>query len=338
MPNTEITKTIQSNLSDTVPFSAQLNGVCTLPQWGLLLVSGEDAIPFLHGQLTNDIKLLQENSACLAGYCTPKGRLLTSMLAWKSAQQIYLQLPVALLPGFQKRLQMFIMRSKVTLQEQTGICSAIGIIGKTASAQLTDWFPVLPEAPYTSVSTAAGTLLRLADALTMPRYQWIAGTEQASLHWPVVFSRLNTLPSAAWDWTEIQAGIPHISIATQEKFVPQMINYELIGAVNFKKGCYPGQEIVARTHYLGKQKRRMALGQIAGSGAQSGMEVFAAGEPEQACGMIVNAQSNGAHASDCLIEIKTMYLAGPHTIQLASGEAVRWLPMPYPLPVPAESD
>ena len=198
----------------------------------------------------------------------------------------------------------------------------------TAAAQLDPWFPELPHVPYELKKNENGILLRLTDALDTPRYQWIMSIEQTKQIWP----ELNVkLPPQIWDWTEIHAGIPHINLATQEKFVPQMINYELIGGVNFKKGCYPGQEIVARTHYLGKQKRRMVLAQIPSITVRSGMEVFTSDDLSQPCGMIVNAQPNDTISSDCLIEIKTTYLTGT-TVQLASGEVCHWQVMPYALP------
>jgi len=211
----------------------------------------------------------------------------------------------------------------------------LGIFGESTAAQLAEWFPLLPSAPYELASTAAGILLRVADAHGVARYQWIANKGLADQVWPSLMTKLPILPEHSWARTEIQAGIPHISLATQEKFVPQMINYELIGAVNFKKGCYPGQEIVARSQYLGKQKRRMVLAHIDNTNVRSGMEVFAGADLDQPCGMIVNAELNDAGGSDCLIEIKTAYLhnsAEHGSVKLSSGEICHWLPMPYPLP------
>jgi len=321
-------------------FNTTIAGVCILPQCGIVQVSGADASAFLHSQLTNDIKSLPSDHARLAGYCTPKGRLMASMLVWKAHETLFLQLPIELLSAFQKRLHLFIMRSKVTLSNVTETTPILGIIGTSVAAQLSPWFPQLPDVPYQFVSTAAGTLLRVADALGIPRYQWIATTEQAATELRIAMRDFPTLSPAQWDWTEIRAGIPHITQATQEKFVPQMVNYDLINAVNFKKGCYPGQEIVARSQYLGSHKRRMVLARIDTEHVKAGDELIASNDPDQPCGMVVNAQATGANQSDCLIVIKTAITDAflpsisserppAYTVHLASGEICQWQSLPY---------
>jgi len=324
----------------TVPSSHPFpTGLCNLTQFALISASGTDATNFLHSQFTNDIKSLPENSACLAGYCSTKGRLLASLLVWKSAsseeKSLFLEVPAELQESLQKRLQVFVMRSKVKLNNVTESNAILGILGEPTARSLMEWFPTIPTSPYELIHSEAGVLIRLADAREIARYQWIISKQLFEQIWPVIYATRNQqfpiLPAHVWSLSEIHAGIPHISLATQEKFVPQMVNYELIGGVNFKKGCYPGQEIVARTHYLGKQKRRMILAQIDNATVQSGMEVFASDDPSQPCGMVVNAQPNAVGGSDCLIEIKTAYLSDA-IVQLNTGEICRWLPMPYSLP------
>jgi folate-binding protein YgfZ len=307
------------------------SGITQLSQFALITASGADAVSFLHAQLTNDIKSLPEDRACLAGYCTPKGRLLTTMLAWKTNDAVILEAPQELQESLQKRLQIYVMRAKVKLENSSAAHTIWGIMGAASVAKLIEWFPVAPAAPYELVSNQAGTLLRLADVEGMARYQWVAPKNLAQQIWSRLSTQLPPLPEHSWALSEIHAGIPHLTTATQEKFIPQMINYELIGGVNFKKGCYPGQEIVARTHYLGKQKRRMALAHIPNALVQSGMEVFANTDLTQPCGMVVNASPNPDGGSDCLIEIKTAVLTNT-VVQLTSGEICRWLPMPYVLP------
>ena len=317
----------------TLPY--QPAGLCLITDIAVISATGVDASSFLHSQLTNDIKSLSANHACLAGYCTPKGRMLASMLVLKTVvdneETLLLEVPGELQEALQKRLQMFVMRAKVKLSNLTPTLSLLGILGDECAQRISTWFPILPSAPYQFISNSAGTLLRLADANQVARYQWIADSAVAEQIWPALRADLPALPQHVWARTEILAGIPHISLATQEKFVPQMINYELIGGVNFKKGCYPGQEIVARTHYLGKQKRRMVLAHIASSEVLSGMEVFASSDSSQPCGMVVNAELDQSGGSDCLIEIKTTYLQD-EVVRLSSGEICQWLAMPYPLP------
>jgi folate-binding protein YgfZ len=129
----------------------------------------------------------------------------------------------------------------------------------------------------------------------------------------------------------IHAGVPQVSQPTQEQFVPQMINFELIGGVNFRKGCYPGQEIVARSQYLGKLKRRMALATLDNAAARPGDEVFSSADPDQPCGMIVNAAPNGAGGADVLVEIKLAAIDSAVRHGSAGGTALSFLPLPYAL-------
>jgi len=314
------------------------SGATQLTRQALISVTGTDAISFLQGQLTNDIKALADTGGVgLAGYCTPKGRLLATMLVWREADTIMLQVPQELQEVLQKHLQLFVMRAKVKLEHVSAQHTIFGLIGSSAVARTAAWFSNPPSSPLTSVSNQSGTLLRVADADGVARYQWIvpaALSEQVS---QMLSDTVPALTEQDWELSEIHAGIPHIGIATQEKFVPQMINYELIGGVSFKKGCYPGQEIVARTHYLGKQKRRMVLARIDGCTVQSGTEVFDADDLSQPCGMIVNAAANHAGGSDCLIEIKTASYR-QSGVQLQNGAACHWLAMPYPLPDDAPPD
>jgi folate-binding protein YgfZ len=301
------------------------SNIAQLSQFALITASGADAVSFLQSQLTNDIKLLAENHACLAGYCTPKGRLLATMLIWKVDDTITMEVPKELQENLQKRLQMYVMRAKVKLEHVSNTRAVFGILGASAVEKLAAWFPTAPASPYELVNNDSGTLIRVTDVDGMARYQCIVSNEIAAQMAPLAHTESD------WALSEIHAGIPHITVATQEKFVPQMINYELIGGVNFKKGCYPGQEIVARTHYLGKQKRRTVLARIDSATVQSGMEVFATTDLTQPCGMVVNAALNKNGGSDCLIEIKTAFLTDT-TVQLSSGETCHWLAMPYSLP------
>lgn len=309
--------------------------VAPLSDLGVIGVGGAEAAGFLHNQLTNDVNLLDADTVRLAGYCTPKGRLLATFLMWKPAETIFLQLPRTLQTAIQKRLQMYVMRAKVTLTDLNDSHVLLGLGGRAAGAAMTAWFPALPAAPYTSVSNEAGTLLRLADAFDAPRYQWFASTEAAQDAWPVLTAKLAAVGNSAWRLSSIHAGVPQITLPTQEQFVPQMLNLELIGGVNFKKGCYPGQEIVARMQYLGKLKRRMLAASINAPNATvaAGMEVFSSSDSAQPCGMIVNAERSAGDGFDCLVEIK-IAAAAESTIHLGSadGAPLQFRALPYALP------
>ncbi|GAB3411989.1 folate-binding protein [Massilia agilis] len=308
--------------------------VAPVTDLGLISVAGLDAASFLHNQLTNDVEHLAPGEARLAGYCTPKGRLLGSFLMWRDAEAIYLQLPRALQAPLQKRLSMYVLRAKAKLADATldpANEALIGIGGGKGEAALREQFGTLPVAPYATVAGDAGTVIRVADAFGAPRYLWLASSERAIAALPALKEALALGGNQAWNLSSIHAGVPQVTAKTQEQFVPQMINLELLGGVNFKKGCYPGQEIVARSQYLGKLKRRTALATIDNAAAQAGQEVFSTADPDQPCGMVVNAAVNGAGGADALIEMKLAALEEDVHLGAASGDKVRFLPMPYPL-------
>ncbi|WP_065308652.1 YgfZ/GcvT domain-containing protein [Janthinobacterium psychrotolerans] len=314
--------------------------VAPITDQGLIAVNGDDAASFLHAQLTNDVQHLNQEQVRLAGYCTPKGRLLASFLMWRNATTIYLQLSRGIQAPIQKRLQMFVLRAKATLHDASVDETSqviLGLGGKHAAAALSPRFDSLPATPFSKIESNAGTLLRVADAFGQPRYQWLTSATNAEAVWPQLVAKLAKGGNNAWQLSEIHAGVPQITLPTQEQFVPQMVNFELLGGVNFKKGCYPGQEIVARSQYLGKLKRRTTLVSIDSEDAQPGAELFAVSDPQQPCGMIVNAAPNGAGGVDALVEMKLAAIeegaASAGAVRLGSGEgaALRFLAMPYVL-------
>jgi len=307
--------------------------VAPLSDLGLITAAGDDAAVFLHNQLTNDVEHLGAQEARLAGYCSPKGRLLATLLMWKSAETILMQLPRAIQPQVQKRLQMFVLRSKVKLTDASDQYAALGLGGEPAAVALKTWFAHVPATAYAKVESDAGTLIRLPDALGQPRFQWIAPLAAAEQAWPELIKTLTPVGSAIWRLTEVHAGVPQITQPTQEQFVPQMVNFEIIGGVNFKKGCYPGQEIVARSQYLGKLKRRMLLASVDASEVAAGAEVYWSADPDQPCGMIVNAERNLAGGTDCLVEIKLAAIdEGTVHLGSAAGPLLTFGTLPYALP------
>jgi tRNA-modifying protein YgfZ len=308
--------------------------VAILTDQGLIAVNGEEAPAFLHGQLTNDVAHLGLDEARLAGYCSPKGRLQASMLMWRSPQAVYLQLPAELRPALQKRLSMFVLRAKAKLEDASAAPAnevVLGIGGAAGVDALQALFGTLPGAPYGKLDHALGTLVRVADACDQPRFLWLTSAEEALKALPNLAETLALGGNDAWQLSAIHAGVPQITAATQEQFVPQMVNFELLGGVNFKKGCYPGQEIVARSQYLGKLKRRTALATTKAL-AKAGDEVFDVADPGQPCGMVVNAAPNGLGGTDVLVEMKLAALDGGDIRHgSAAGDALVFQPMPYAL-------
>lgn len=309
--------------------------VAPVTDLGLIAVAGEDAARFLHSQLTNDVEHLGTNEARLAGFCTPKGRLQATFLMWRDGEgTVWLQLPRAIQAPLQKRLAMFVMRAKARLRDATdedAVAAVIGVGGVKAQAALRAQGIDLPATALAAASSERGTVLRLWDAFGAPRYLWITSPQHAGAILPALASELALGGNAAWHLAAIHAGVPQVTAATQEQFVPQMINLELLGGVNFKKGCYPGQEIVARSEYLGKLKRRTSLASIENPAVRAGDEVFSALDPDQPCGMVVNAAPNGLGGTDVLVELKLDALQEDVRLGSSAGSALRFLPMPYAL-------
>lgn len=234
--------------------------ICDLSHLGLLEVQGADALSFLQGQLTNDIKQLNGNNAQYTAYCNPKGRMLAFFLAFSHHDHIHLQLPLVLAESIAKRLKMFVMRSKVSISDMRESIIKIGINGPASQTLLSALFEQIPTEDYALVSVANATLLKLPSKSA--RFEIFTTMTHAPHIWQTLAKSATPVGAEGWEWLEIQSGIPCINTETQEAFVPQMLNLDALNAINYKKGCYTGQEIVARTHYLGKVKRRMQLASI----------------------------------------------------------------------------
>ncbi|RKT27261.1 hypothetical protein B0G69_3072 [Paraburkholderia sp. RAU2J] len=305
-----------------------------LTQFGVIDATGDDAASFLHGQLTNDTQHLDAANARLAGYCSAKGRLLASFLTWRSGDTIRLLLSKDVQPAVQKRLSMFILRAKAKLVDASGELAVVGLAGNVRKA-LSGVFDALPDGVHVQVDGTAGSLIRVPDALERLRYLWIGHKAQVEALLPSLDGQLERVSPAVWDWLDIRAGEPRITQPVVEQFVPQMVNFDVLGAVNFRKGCYPGQEVVARSQYRGTIKRRTSLANVDGELAdvRPGAELFHSDDPGQPCGMIVNAASAQGGGVDVLVEIKLAALeSGSVHLGAADGPALRFLALPYGLP------
>jgi folate-binding protein YgfZ len=272
--------------------------IARLEQYGLLQVTGDEARAFLHAQLTNDVEHLAPGTARYAGWCSAKGRLLATFLVVPAQGGFLLQLARDLVPVVAKRLSMFILRSKVKITDATSQWIQFGTWSPGEGAPLS----VRDDGGAITVRIAPDRVLSLVPEGIASEFKPDASADE-------------------WALAEIRAGRPLIGQATQDQFVPQMVNLELAGGVDFKKGCYPGQEIVARAQYRGEVKRRMV--RLRGAALQPGQEVF--GDDGQVGGTVVNAAGDEALAvlQVSAIEAKTASRAQP---QAAALEA---LPLPY---------
>lgn len=297
----------------------------------VMAARGEDATSFLQSQLTNDAALATEQHAQAAGYCTPKGRLLATFLHWREADGHYLALPAEVHAAVQKRLGMFVLRAKVKLADASADRLLFGMADQDAEAARR-LFGRVPDADWARLEVEGGALMRLPGSRRHRlRLVFVTTGDALRTRWEALREAFPPAGPAAWRLTDIEAGIPQVVAATQEAFVPQMVNFELIGGVSFKKGCYPGQEVVARSQYLGKLKRRMFLGRASSDAVPApGSDVFHSARADQPAGVVVNAERDAqggvALLLECPIEATQQ---GTLHLGSAGGPAVALEPLPY---------
>ncbi len=309
--------------------TAQGTVLCDLGQCGTLRVAGADAESFLQNLLSNDIREVSVTRAQISSLNSPKGRMLASMVIWREGEDYLLQLPLALTAAISKKLSMYVLRSKVKITDISDTFISLGLSGVDAQTLLTGLFGNLPQQSLGLINTAQASVMRISDT----RWQINPDVQQAQTLWLALSQAAKPVASVCWDWLNIRAGIPIILPQTQEQFVAQMANFDILNGVNFKKGCYPGQEIVARMQYLGKLKRRMYLAHIETTEApQAGDELFSADMEGQASGMIVNAAPAPSGGFDVLAVLQTASRE-TQTILWKSlqGTALQFLPPPYPI-------
>ncbi|MBK7955749.1 MAG: folate-binding protein YgfZ [Candidatus Accumulibacter sp.] len=288
--------------------------ISPLSHLGVIKVSGPEAAVFLHHQLTSDVKHLGGEAAQYSAWCSAKGRMLASFLVFRVGSAYQLQLSADLLPTIHKRLQMFVLRSKVIVSDQSGACAGIGLTGPQAPAVLQSAGLPMPATPMRTALFAAGAVIRLDDR----RFEIVVHRGAAPALWQKLQSLARAVGTPAWQWLEIQAAVPLISERTREEFVPQMANFEKIGAVSFHKGCYPGQEIVARTQYLGKVKRHLYRAHAA-TPIAAGDAIYSPANPQHPCGMVVNAAAAPSGGYDSLAIVQEKFVAAADLELAAPG-------------------
>ena len=302
----------------------QLHGTTPLTHLGVIRVEGDDAAKFLHGQLTNDFVLLGLNEARLAAFCSSKGRMQASFIGFKrSASEILLICKRDILPPTLKRLSMFVMRAKATLTDASDDFVLYGLAGETVTIASKNIAvsagPVWAKADLDSIN-----IITLYPAGDTPRALWVAPAGTPAPVGP-------SLSEQDWAWGEVKSGIAMISTPIVEAFVPQMLNYESVGGVNFKKGCYPGQEVVARSQFRGTLKRRAYLAH-ADVALQTGDEIFASDDDTQPVGTVAQAAASPEGGFDAIVSAQVAaFEAGRLHLKSASGPALTLTAAPYPL-------
>lgn len=292
------------------PDDGAFNGAVRLSDWGLIRASGEEARSFLHGQLTQDVQHLEPGVARLAGYCSAKGRLLASFVMWLDANgDVLLACSADVLPATLKRLSMFVLRAKCKLSDATAERPLHGLMGSAVP-------------PGAAWSVTDHALVRLPAGAGIPRALWLGET-------PATLLELER-----WRWLEVRSGVARVVGATVEKFVPQMVNLELVGGVNFQKGCYPGQEVVARSQYRGTLKRRSFV-LTSDAPVQAGQEVFDPADPDQPAGQVVLAAAPAGLTPVALVELKIAASTGALHAGAPDGPALHLAALPYAIPTEA---
>ncbi len=277
--------------------------VAPLPDLGMLVASGADAASFLHAQLTNDVEQLAENQARWYGYCTPQGRILGPLLGWRQSERIVLCTSRTLSAALCKRLSIYVMRAKARIEDKSNEMVLFGLAGPKVPALLAGLG--LAAAGSMEVATAGeitvAGLPPAALATECPRWLLAAPAERAGELWSALAAALAPVSSEHWRWLDVRSATPRIVAATSNRYLPQTLNLDLVGGVNFQKGCYPGQEVVARTHYRGTTKRRMYRGHVAGDEPAPLSDIALAGGAEPV-GTVIMAAPGPAGGADLLFE------------------------------------
>ncbi len=304
--------------------NTELNGVAKLNHLGVIRAQGEDAANFLQGQLTQDFLLLTQAEARLAAFCSAKGRMQASFIGFKrSPTDILLLCSRDILAATLKRLSMFVLRAKVKLSDASDLFLLYGLAGaalKNATEKIADYAGItLAKADFDAIS-----LVNLYPADGMARALWVAPLDTPA---PAGAA----LTPEQWAWAEVRSGIATITQPVVEAFVPQMLNYESVGGVNFKKGCYPGQEVVARSQFRGTLKRRAYVAH-AEAPLMAGDELFAPDDATQPCGMVVQAAAAPLGGFDAIVSMQiSAFAAGVVHARQADGPLLTLSPAPYPL-------
>ncbi len=297
---------------------------------GLIRSVGPDSAAFLHNLVSNEVLKLAPDAACWNSFNSPKGRMLANFLLWPEAEGHALMMSAELVPAMAKKFSMYVLRSKAKVSEASADTALGGVAGPQAAAVLERAGLPLPEAPMKQAGDAGRRCIRIGDDAFVLA---LAADQAAAAYGALLDAGAARAGTAAWQLKTIRAGLPLLGPATQEEFVAQMVNYDLIGGVSFTKGCYPGQEIVARTRYLGKLKKRMYRVAIpAGATPEVGMDVFAPAFGDQSAGKLVNLApaADGGFEALAVLQIAAAE-AGELHLGAPAGAALALLPLPYAL-------
>ena len=294
------------SLSDTenLSFSTESTYLCDLSNLGIIQASGEETQSFLHGQFTNDFNAITSDMSQLSSYCNPKGRMLSIFRVFKQSENYFLLLHKDAIEITLKKLNMFKLMAKVELKDVSDEYVVFGLAGPGSDEILSTVNLTPPKEKNQVTQISDSTVIKIPSQNL--RYLFICKVDRAINIWNDISKQVTLANSSIWEIFDIQDGIPQITSATSEAFIPQMVNLELIDGVNFQKGCYPGQEIVARTHYLGKPNRRMYRIKIDDTKCPlAGDNVYSKSDGDQPVGKIVTAHKINENNCSALTVLRT---------------------------------
>ncbi|MDR2688258.1 MAG: folate-binding protein [Azoarcus sp.] len=296
-----------------------------LSHLGQLRATGEDAASFLHNMFSNDVANLPVDTAQWNSFNTPNGRMLASLLLWRDAAGHSLTLAADLAPALLAKLSKYVLRSKVKLSDASLDRARIGLVGHQAGEVLKQ--AALP-CPAAIMHCAASGNIHVIQAFVGAYFLDLPADEAPALFEALKQAGAEAAGTADWQLAMVRAGIPHVTAATTDAFVPQMLNFELIGGVSFKKGCYPGQEIITRAQHIGKVKRRLYRLAFPGGTDRPtpGANLFA--EAGESVGTIINAVALSGGESEALAVIHSNCVDAGNEIRLGGARA-RMLNLPY---------
>ncbi|MGE5171494.1 MAG: YgfZ/GcvT domain-containing protein [Rudaea sp.] len=311
---------------------------CSHTGFGVLRVTGADAMTFLHGQLSSDVKALGAGDGQYWSYNSPKGRMLANGVLWRAPAErpgdgIVVLLAADLAETIRRRLAMFVLRAKVAIEDVTAQSTLIGIAGEGSDAAASAAFGVAPRPSCAVAIGEHGTVFALRDG----RLVAFAPADDAPVLKAALARHTSAVDEATWRFHGIAAGVANITAVTSDLFVPQQANWDLVGGVNFQKGCYPGQEIVARMQYLGRLKERLFAFHCHALDVAPGARIYAQTfGADQACGTVVNAAPDqaGRCALLAVVQIEAVESGELH-VGAPDGAVLTQRPLPYAVPTAA---
>ena len=303
--------------------------ICDLSHFSTVVIAGEDAAEFIQGQFTNDVYKVNENNSQISAICNNKGRMIANFRLFNYQQNYFTSIRNDLVDRSISHLQNYILRAQIAIQDISEQLIHIGISGNNADSLLSA-FIVNLNTTVDSISHNDSYIAIRVSGET-PRYEIFCSLEHAKTLWQAVASKAKVVNSAYWDYLNIQNGLPFIDNNTSEEFVPQMVNMDLINGVSFEKGCYTGQEIVARMHYLGKLKKRCYKINIdTDKKPETGDKLFAENaRAGQNTGAIVNVEKNPESGYDALAVIQIADTESKLFLNDANGPVITVKELPY---------